>query len=437
MTGGRGAVVHFAQDGREWRQVGVVVSQSLGNSSAYGTSLARTGSDLLVGAPGAGTGHIEVLRRRGDGAWSVAQDLTVEPRGPSVRFGEALAAAGDLAVAGAPGDDFFEGTGFVLRRGADGTWAIDARAVEEGGAADAVTGEPLPCTDGAAGNFDCADVDLLAYMPSSAMGAARGIWINDIWGWTDPESGREIAIVGRVDGTAFVDVSDASNPVYLGELPLTDGAQPNLWRDMKVYADHVFIVADNAGRHGMQVFDLTRLRDVTVPPMTFEPDTTYFGIHSAHNIAINEETGFAYTVGNSSGGQTCGGHPHMVDIRNPKEPTFAGCYVIADSPGTHDLQCVVYRGPDTDYVGREICVSSSVTLLDIGDVTDKGNPVNVAAATYPNLGVTHQGWLSDDHRYFYMKSPWKTPPGGKVSASFAASTKPVGAPGPGRWSPAR
>jgi choice-of-anchor B domain-containing protein len=398
-TNRRGAVVQFVRTGGTWRETSMIVPDRLGSFAVFGASMARTGPDLLIGAPG-GSGMVGVYRRAG-GSWVEAQRLTVEPRGPLVRFGEALAAEGDLAVAGAPGDDYFEGTGFVLRRRGDGTWDVEARAVDTPTMVGGLGGEQRDCTGGKVGPFDCADVDLLSYMPSSALGAARGIWISDTWGWTDPETGREIAIVGRIDGTTFVDVSDPANPVYLGELPLTEGARPNLWRDMKVYGNHTFIVADNAGRHGMQVFDLTALRSVSAPPVTFEVTTTYYGIHSAHNLAINEETGFAYTVGNSSGGETCGGHPHMVDIRNPRSPTFAGCYVI-NSPGTHDLQCVTYRGPDADYTGREICFSSSSTLLDIGDVTDKDAPVSVATASYPSLSYSHQGWLSDDHRYFYL-----------------------------------
>ena len=33
---------------------------------------------------------------------------------------------------------------------------------------------------------------------------------------------------------------------------------------------------------------------------------------------FNEETGFAYAVGVNSGGETCGGALHMIDIRDPK-----------------------------------------------------------------------------------------------------------------------
>lgn len=398
----RGAVVRFVRTGAgEWREADQIVPERLGNFTSFGSSLARTGDDLLVGAPRAQAGAVLVFRRAGDAGWAEVQELTVEARGPMVRFGETLVAEGDLAVSGAPGDDYFEGTGFVLRRDVSGTWQVEARAVDTPTSFAELRGKQTDCRDGRAGVFDCSEVDLLAYLPSSALGANRGIWISDTWGWTDPETGHEVAIVGRIDGTAFVDVTDPANPVYLGELPLTEGARPNLWRDIKVYKNHAFIVADNAGRHGMQVFDLTRLRSVKAPPVTFRPTTTYFEIHSAHNLAINEETGFAYTVGNSDGGTTCGGHLHMVDIRDPTNPTFAGCYVI-QSPGTHDLQCVSYRGPDGDYQGREICLSSSASLLDIGDVTDKEHPVTVATTTYPSLAYSHQGWLSDDQRYFYL-----------------------------------
>ncbi len=38
----------------------------------------------------------------------------------------------------------------------------------------------------------------------------------------------------------------------------------------------------------------------------------------------------------------------------------------------------------------------------MADVTDKDNPIAIAAASYPNVGYAHQGWLTDDHKYFYL-----------------------------------
>src|SRR3712207_8304379 len=44
--------------------------------------------------------------------------------------------------------------------------------------------------------------------------------------------------------------------------------------------------------------DLTQLRNVQKPPVRFEETAHYDRIHSAHTIAINEKSGFAYPVGN-------------------------------------------------------------------------------------------------------------------------------------------
>jgi choice-of-anchor B domain-containing protein len=108
-----------------------------------------------------------------------------------------------------------------------------------------------------------------------------------------------------------VEVSDPYNPVYLGNLAKTEGATNSVWRDIKVYKDHAYIVADGAGQHGMQVFDLHRLLDVPDAPVEFDADVMYDQIASAHNIVINEETGFAYSVASRMGGITCGGGLHM------------------------------------------------------------------------------------------------------------------------------
>jgi len=194
--------------------------------------------------------------------------------------------------------------------------------------------------------------------------------------------------------------------VLLGNLPKTPNTPPSqLWRDIKFHGTHAFIVADGAGAHGMQVFDLTRLRDVDAPPVDFEPDTTYHEIHSAHNVVADTASKFLYIVAANSGGNTCGGGLHMVDASEPERPAFAGCYHDDSSGGrgyTHDAQCVVYEGPDEEYRGRQICLGSNESELNIADVTDKSNPTTVARATYPNVTYAHQGWLDEEQRYFYM-----------------------------------
>jgi choice-of-anchor B domain-containing protein len=247
-----------------------------------------------------------------------------------------------------------------------------------------------PCIGGMAGPYPCSNVDLLAFIPLADFSAGAG---NDSWGWTDPLDGKEYALMGLNNGTAFVDISDPVNPVYLGKLPTH--TSNSSWRDIKVYANHAFVVSE-AGGHGMQVFDLTQLRTVPNPPVTFSATAHYPGFGNAHNLVINEDSGFAYGVGTS----TCSGGLHMVNIQNPTNPTNAGCF---SSDGyTHDAQCVNYNGPDPDHQGKEICFNFNEDTLTIVDVTNKAAPVQLSRTPYAGSGYTHQGWVTDDHVYVLL-----------------------------------
>lgn len=403
-----GAAFVYEHDGSEWRERGALVPSGGARAALFGTAVSVEGDAAWIGAPGMEgfTGAVYTVQRDDSGDWGDERLFSANTLVPGDVFGARVAVAGDVAVVGALGTDFGEGMGFVFERDGD-DWRPRSRIVERSQGLAAVTGDEVECSNGAASFFQCADVDLVSFLPIEDMGGARGIMLNDVWGWTDPESGREYALVGRFDGTAFVDISDPVNPFYLGELPRTEGSTPNLWRDIKVYENHAFIVADGAGAHGMQVFDLTQLRNVINPPVTFSETAHYDRMNSAHNIVINEETGFAYTVGNSAGGETCGGALHMINIQDPARPEFAGCFADRSTGRTgtgytHDSQCVVYHGPDAEHAGKEICFNASETALGIADVTDKDEPVSLSAASYPNVGYSHQGWVTEDQRYFYL-----------------------------------
>lgn len=249
----------------------------------------------------------------------------------------------------------------------------------------------FPCEGGMAGPYPCNDYDLMSQISLDDFGG--GIEANDSWGWTDPLDGKEYALVGLTSGSAFVDISDPTIPIIVGFLPTETNNSP--WRDIKVYQNHAFIVSEANG-HGMQVFDLTRLRNVTNPPETFTADALYTGFGSAHNIVINEASGFAYGVGTT----TFNGGPHFVNVQDPLNPLAAGGY--ADESYSHDAQVVTYNGPDNDYSGSEILISSNADEVVIIDVSDKANPVTISTIDYSNLGYTHQGWFTEDMQYFIL-----------------------------------
>jgi choice-of-anchor B domain-containing protein len=408
-----GAVFVFSRDSSSgsWGELTVFRPFDGTRGTQFGAALAVDGQDVWVGAPGAAGFTGRIYRYGWDanaGEWSAVSKLAGTGTGRGDGFATAVAVAGGLAVAGSGGDDYGAGTAVVFERAAAGAWADRGKLASELVTLAPIAGREVECVNGKAAElFDCREMSIQSFLPVQGIGGRRGVEVNDLWGWTDPETGREYALVGRSDGTSFIDVTDPLRPAYLGDLPMTDSARGSVWRDIKVYKDHAFIVSDGAGPHGMQVFDLTQLRRVSNPPVTFRETAHYYRINSAHNIVINEATGFAYPVGASGGGETCGGGLHMVDVRDPRNPRFAGCFAHpatgrSGSGYTHDAQCVTYQGPDEQYRGREICLGSNETALSIADVTDKDRPRPLASASYPNVAYSHQGWLTDDHRYFYM-----------------------------------
>ncbi|MEX0722160.1 MAG: choice-of-anchor B family protein [Balneolaceae bacterium] len=303
-----------------------------------------------------------------------------------------------------------------------------------------VSEAPFPCEDGIADDtYPCSNVDLFAHLSVHELAGDSTLFLNDIWGWTDPQTDKEYALVGLTNGISFVDISDPENPVVVGILPessltakypklsLSEYPACNLgigtterskslqegsaWRDLKVFNDHVFVVSD-AQPHGMQVFDLTKLRNFEGESIEFSHDALYDQLASAHNIVINEESGFAYAVGVTNA-EICGSREesglHMIDINDPKNPTFAGCY-IDSTPGNyriapgyiHDAQCVNYNGPDTEHNGKEICFNSAEGNVVIADVSDKENPTTIGYKRQVDMQYSHQGWLTEDQAYFLM-----------------------------------
>jgi len=253
-----------------------------------------------------------------------------------------------------------------------------------------------PCVGGFAGDYECLNVDLLSFVSLSDLGYSTPLpgdtpAGNDIWVWHDTVTDDWYAIACTTGGTSFVRITDPLNPVVLGFLYTHTG--PAVWRDAKVIGDVAYIVADEAD-HGMQVFDLTQLRGKN--DFTYLEETNFYGrVGNVHNIAANVETKTLFCVGATQAGyDSCRGGLHMIDVSDPLNPVYSGCF--ADDGYVHDTQCVIYRGPDVAYQGREICFGFNEDTLTIVDVTNRANPTLVSKTGYGQAQYTHQGWLTDD-----------------------------------------
>jgi choice-of-anchor B domain-containing protein len=263
--------------------------------------------------------------------------------------------------------------------------------------------------------YDSYNVTLKGHLSMQQMAlSGPGVMGSAIWGWHDPETGREYALYGKENGTAFVDVTDANNPRYLGDLPTQTGN--SIWRELQTYGNYVYVVSDNNGEHGMQIFDLRRLRGVTTP-QAFTADSVYNGgnyvingetvnnkFDIAHTIYINsfvddngQQRGIAYLNG---GGGIYNYSYHALSLDDPLTPTLVGGFKFGY---VHDGQTVKYNGPDADYRGKQITMNSmGFDGLSVLEVTDAANPREIARRNYPFQGYTHQGWFTEDHRFFVV-----------------------------------
>ncbi|KAJ7045276.1 hypothetical protein C8F04DRAFT_1068307 [Mycena alexandri] len=262
-----------------------------------------------------------------------------------------------------------------------------------------------PCVGGYAGTdedntYSCNNLDLYSFTPHAELGCKTNFG-NDIWGWTHTEGGatREFALVGESDGTAFAEIA------YLGRL----GTQSfnSTWRDIKVIGNHAYIGSE-AVDHGVQVFDLTKgfspsLLDASLldQPQEFSIQTDlaahYDSLPSgaSHNIVAHETKNLIVAVGSLPRNDSCASGLIFIDVSDPTNPISAGC-------ASRSAQCLVYRGPHTEYVGTDVCYAFNEDSFTIYNVTDTKDPLIISTTPYYGVSYSHQGWVVDERNQEYL-----------------------------------
>lgn len=236
--------------------------------------------------------------------------------------------------------------------------------------------------------FPAQNVTLLSWLPLAQLGAGANSG-NDCWGYVSG-SGREYALIGVSNGTAFVEISDPSDPVVVS----FQAGPPSLWRDVKTYGQHAYSVSEGGG--GIQVFDLSAIDSGSV---TLANTVTFGGTSSTHNVAIDTVSGYLYRCG----GATDTGL-RIYSLSNPVSPQYVGSW---HGRYVHDVQVVTYdSGP---YAGKQIAFAcggfgngSVQTGLSIVDVTNKNNIFVRSHYQYPGGRYSHQAWLSEDRQLLYL-----------------------------------
>ncbi len=239
------------------------------------------------------------------------------------------------------------------------------------------------CRGGKAAGNPCKKIDLLSHV---AVGA-----VADVWGWVDPETKKEYAVLATTRGVQFLDVSDPAEPVYLGRLPLK---APLIWQELEILNDHAYIVCD-LDPCGLQIFDLKRLGGAEAALPVWRPDAVY-PLGTFHSIDSNPDTNHIFLNGMGAVVGSPSGTPLIFDVSQPLVPVPVGA--MADDGYTHDSLCRTYKGPDKPYRGNEICFNFNEDTVTIYDVTaNPMQPEQLARETYKNASYTHSGALTKDH----------------------------------------
>lgn len=199
--------------------------------------------------------------------------------------------------------------------------------------------------------------------------------LNDVWGYVDT-AGNEYALVGTVNGTSIVDVTDPSNPNQLFFIP----GQHSTWRDLKTWQDHLYVTTEAI--EGLLIVDLSKLPD-SISTYKFNADSA---LGSAHNIYI-DENGYAYLFGYNNYAHDVPTNERgamILDLnQNPNVPVVVGSY--------NNFYC------HDGFARGDTLWTAQIYEGDFGvvDVSDKANPVLLATQTTPGR-FTHNVWLSDD-----------------------------------------
>lgn len=220
------------------------------------------------------------------------------------------------------------------------------------------------------------NMDSLGYLDLQSMHSSD---LNDIWGYTD-ELGNEYALVGLMDGTSIVDVTDPSNPVELVYIP----GMNSVWRDIKVYDDYAYVTTE--ANEGLLIIDMSPL-----PGSTTLPTTYYFGPggdqwESAHNLW--QADGYVYIFGAN---RDNGGVIILDVATDPMNPIEVGSF---EAWYCHDG----YVRNDTGYFSH--VNDGHFSIVDLSDKANVGLGDVIGQLTTTD-NFTHNCWPSDDGTVLY------------------------------------
>lgn len=204
-----------------------------------------------------------------------------------------------------------------------------------------------------------------------------------LWGYISPDN-HEYAILGCINGTSVVDITDSAN---VHEVDFVPGFN-SVYREIKTYSHFAYVVSE-ATNSRLQILDLQYLPDSVSLVTTF----AYPGFTRAHNISQSGQ--FLYL----SGGNVCpNGGVQILDLINPVSPIVRG---FNSDRYVHD--CRVFN----DSIWAANILNQRVSIIN---ATDKDNLPEIRS--FVSLEpMPHNTALSSDRKYLFLTHENQDPPG--------------------------
>jgi len=217
---------------------------------------------------------------------------------------------------------------------------------------------------------------------------------SNLWGYVD-STGREYVLLGHNEGTSIIDISDPANPNEITMIPGPGRDSGTIWREIKTYGNYAYITTElltDFALTGLQIIDLSDLPNSA----TYVGRYLWPGVDStnarAHTLNIDDQ-GFLYIQGGSAAlaeGFPDPGGIRIFNLNDPLNPepvsTFPDRYVHDSRVVNNFLFAHDIREPG----GR----------IDVIDISDRATPTLQTSIIYPNGGLSHDGWPSEDKNYY-------------------------------------
>ena len=269
-----------------------------------------------------------------------------------------------------------------------------------------------PCTGNVSSGFPCQSVSLLSHLAFDTLKPVS-TKANDIWGFTDLNTGREYAFIGVENGVAIIDITDPTAPEQVGAPTGTS----TTWRDIEIYQvfdasaqrwrAYAYVTAD-------AVQDVLMLLDLSDLPNGIERVNFQSDHRSAHtDYMLNSD----FTYGISQTGETpvlaiagsnlVVGNHRLYSLADPRAPALLS---ESSSGYAHDLASFPIKDARKDSQcvnaqSRPVCqvlTDFNENTVDVWDVTNPTSRQLLASQPYPNARFVHTGWWTDDGRYLYV-----------------------------------